>query len=157
MMLIRLSGLTAVRGFLTHARLRQQLLTGFKSGTLQERLEAQHQFLAAQLKEALEFKLLPRKVVNTETPVDKAVSLMDAFLEVDALPLVFQVLPRAQAQKFLCLSCCNHIVLDRSAAEDGAFFPLFWPAVEMRRAHRLKHRSACEADLCACPQWPGAP
>ncbi|KAK9817422.1 hypothetical protein WJX74_010557 [Apatococcus lobatus] len=46
-----------------------------------ERLEAQQQYLAAQLKEALEFKLLPRKVVDTETPVDKAVSLMDAFLE----------------------------------------------------------------------------
>lgn len=54
---------------------------------VQERLEAQHQHMAAQLKEALEFKLLPRKVVDTETPVDKAVSILDSFLEVG--PFVF--------------------------------------------------------------------
>ncbi|KAK9861815.1 hypothetical protein WJX84_012136 [Apatococcus fuscideae] len=45
-----------------------------------ERLEAQQAALTAQLKEALESKLLPKKIVDTETPVDKAVSLLDAFL-----------------------------------------------------------------------------
>ena len=119
---------TDVRGCFTHARFSQQLLTGLKCGTLQERLEAQQQFLAAQLKEALEFKLLPRKVVNTETPVDKAVFLMDAFLEVGAQPLVFKTCLVPRLQKHIRLSYCNHVALDRFSDEDGAFGFLFWPA-----------------------------
>ena len=41
--------------------------------------------LARQLKEALENKLLPKKIVDVETPVDKAVSILDSFLNVGSI------------------------------------------------------------------------